>query len=279
MNQPDPTAALARIRQMTDYWEQHLPEVIRTPAVVSAIRAALELAGQPSAGPDPCSACRYVPCGNCVPAVQSPADWIDGHPQLEAIAAAVWEQCEHHDSGLITDDPRNIAVAALAAVLPEQVDRAAVRAETLREAESAFRQQASHLTGEFNDSDILHEDGPAATVATWKRAADLLRRLAGEQPTNSEGRPRRGDQFEAWLKAQRDEHGWQGSNDRRLYDAFDNALDRYRLHADTGTPLGEHVCEGRAVGNCECLERPEKRPPMDPVHILGIDAESTPPSV
>ena len=27
------TAALARIRQMTDYWEQHLPEVIRTPAV------------------------------------------------------------------------------------------------------------------------------------------------------------------------------------------------------------------------------------------------------
>ena len=36
------TAALARIRQMTDYWEQHLPEVIRTPAVVSALRAAME---------------------------------------------------------------------------------------------------------------------------------------------------------------------------------------------------------------------------------------------
>jgi hypothetical protein len=35
-------AALARIGQMADYWEQKLPEVIRTPAVVSALRAALE---------------------------------------------------------------------------------------------------------------------------------------------------------------------------------------------------------------------------------------------
>ncbi|MFK0124921.1 hypothetical protein ACIQSP_16590 [Streptomyces nigra] len=35
-------AVVARIRQMTDHWEQQLPEVIRTPAVVSAIRAALE---------------------------------------------------------------------------------------------------------------------------------------------------------------------------------------------------------------------------------------------
>ncbi|MBM7088099.1 hypothetical protein JTP67_05935 [Streptomyces sp. S12] len=35
-------AALARIRQMADHWEQHLPEVIRTPAVVSALRAALD---------------------------------------------------------------------------------------------------------------------------------------------------------------------------------------------------------------------------------------------
>ena len=53
---------------------------------------------------------------------KAPADWIDGHPQLEAIAAAVWERCEHHDSGLIIDDPRNIAVAALAAVLPAPAD-------------------------------------------------------------------------------------------------------------------------------------------------------------
>lgn len=37
-------AVVARLRQMTDHWEQQLPEVIRTPAVVSAIRAALERA-------------------------------------------------------------------------------------------------------------------------------------------------------------------------------------------------------------------------------------------
>jgi hypothetical protein len=35
-------AVVARIRQMADYWEQQLPEVIRTPAVVSALRAAME---------------------------------------------------------------------------------------------------------------------------------------------------------------------------------------------------------------------------------------------
>lgn len=46
-----------------------------------------------------------------------PAVWVDGHPQLEAIAAAVWEQCDRSDSGIcVEDDPRNIAVAALDAI-------------------------------------------------------------------------------------------------------------------------------------------------------------------
>ncbi|MET9073909.1 hypothetical protein ABZX95_17415 [Streptomyces sp. NPDC004232] len=49
MSQTDPTAVLARIRQMADYWEQQLPEVIRTPAVVSALRAAMEPAAECSA--------------------------------------------------------------------------------------------------------------------------------------------------------------------------------------------------------------------------------------
>lgn len=35
-------AVVTRVEQMADHWEQQLPEVIRTPAVVSAIRAALE---------------------------------------------------------------------------------------------------------------------------------------------------------------------------------------------------------------------------------------------
>src|SRR5690606_8290441 len=47
----------------------------------------------------------------------TPPAWVDGHPQLEAIAAAVWEQCGRSDNGAcVDDDPRNIAVAALSAV-------------------------------------------------------------------------------------------------------------------------------------------------------------------
>jgi hypothetical protein len=43
--------------------------------------------------------------------------WVDGDPLMEAMAAAVWELCERSDSGLVIDDPRNIAAAAsLAAV-------------------------------------------------------------------------------------------------------------------------------------------------------------------
>lgn len=41
-------AVLARVRQMADYWEQQLPDVIRTPAVVSALRAVLDRAQQPT---------------------------------------------------------------------------------------------------------------------------------------------------------------------------------------------------------------------------------------
>lgn len=60
-------------------------------------------------------------------------------------------------------------------------------------------------------------------------------------------------QLLAWAN-QRDDHNSHGTNDHEMYDAIDALLDQYQLHADTGTPLGEHVCEGRAVGDCERLE-------------------------
>lgn len=63
-------------------------------------------------------------------------------------------------------------------------------------------------------------------------------------------RPQRGDAFEQWLKAQRDLCFGHATT----WGAVDGLLDQYRLHADTGTPLSEHVCEGQAVGDCECLE-------------------------
>ncbi|WP_333744087.1 hypothetical protein [Streptomyces ardesiacus] len=81
---------------------------------------------------------------------------------------------------------------AVLAVLPAPADRTAdtggfelpgdteIRTAALREVEAALSERAERLTGEYNDSDILHEDGPAATVATWKRAAELVRRVADE---------------------------------------------------------------------------------------------------
>ena len=65
---------------------------------------------------------------------------------------------------------------AALAVLPPPADRAAI----LREAEGVLRAQWKRTADAFTDGDILHEDGPASAVATWQRAADLLRRLAAE---------------------------------------------------------------------------------------------------
>ncbi|MFC1418547.1 hypothetical protein [Streptacidiphilus cavernicola] len=58
--------------------------------------------------------------------------------------------------------------------------------------------------------------------------------------------PRRGDAVDGWLKSERDEYVPDGPT----WVALDNLLDAYRLHADTGTPLGEHVCEQ----HCDCHE-------------------------
>lgn len=64
--------------------------------------------------------------------------------------------------------------------------------------------------------------------------------------------PARGDAVEAWLKAQRDQLVDGYDSPSPDWYALDAVLDDYRLHADTGTPLGEHVCDG---GNCDdCRE-------------------------
>jgi len=59
--------------------------------------------------------------------------------------------------------------------------------------------------------------------------------------------PRRGDAVEAWLKAQRDLCIGHAST----YNAVDGLLDQYRLHADTSTPLDQHVCERGTTDDCE----------------------------
>ena len=65
--------------------------------------------------------------------------------------------------------------------------------------------------------------------------------------------PARGDAVEAWLKGQRDAHSDRYGVTPAWY-VLDDALDRYRLHADTRTPLDQHVCEGLMAGDCDCTE-------------------------
>ncbi|MFE0207033.1 hypothetical protein [Streptomyces sp. NPDC058985] len=129
-------------------------------------------------------------------------------------------------------------MAALQKQVAAPVDRAAV----LREAADAVL-QASH-------GEPLRD-----AYSAYMRAVGLLRRMADETAA-TETQPRRGDQFETWLKQQRDDYASDRANDPATYDVLDDLLDQYRLHADTGTPLGEHVCEARVVGDCGCLEQP-----------------------
>lgn len=88
----------------------------------------------------------------------------------------------------------------------------------------------------------------------------ILRRLAAAVTHSGPGYdlphiPSRDDDFATWLKARRDEHEDRYGRAPAWY-LLDDLLETYRLHADTGTPLNEHVCEGKAIGDCECLEPP-----------------------
>jgi hypothetical protein len=107
---------------------------------------------------------------------EAPTDWIDGHPQLEAIAAAVWEKCGRSDSGLIIDDPRNIAVAALAAVLPAPADRA-----TLSDSDRQFLTFALDLAFDRMVSDDGFTAEDAAALEKLRRVADGPNGVAAEE--------------------------------------------------------------------------------------------------
>jgi DNA polymerase-3 subunit epsilon len=99
----------------------------------------------------------------------------------------------------------------------------------------------------------------AASFQTFKRRTDPTAVIDGAWPLvphrEAVHQPRRGDAVEQWLKARRDEHADKYGRVPAWW-ALDGLLDNYRLHADTGTPLGQHVCESRAVGDCDCLEQP-----------------------
>lgn len=75
---------------------------------------------------------------------------------------------------------------------------------------------------------------------------DFLRRFLAALTHSGPGyeppfRPTRGDAFEAWLKTQRDQltdgYGYPSPD----WHALDVALNSYRRHADTGTPLDQVI--------------------------------------
>ncbi|MEU5596855.1 hypothetical protein [Streptomyces sp. NPDC020298] len=147
---------------------------------------------------------------------------------------------------------------AVLAVLPEQTDRAAYAQGLLHAADFVRRLPLTRTL--VTTTSLEAELRRLAVEADGSRVADE------EQPA-TEARPQRGDQFEQWLKKQRDA----AADYPEAYQAADGLLDMYRLHADTGTPLSDHVCEGQAVGDCECLEPPTVARPGQP----DTDEEAT----
>src|SRR5690606_2644464 len=123
---------------------------------------------------------------------------------------------------------------AVLAVLPEPADRAAVLAEAADAIDAETRQAKA--------DGVLEPD----KYRPCRDASAQLRRMADETATETP-EPHRGDAFEQWLKARRDEWAPEGCQPWQI---LDQTLEEYRLHADTGTPLGEHVCEARVVGDC-----------------------------
>jgi hypothetical protein len=65
---------------------------------------------------------------------------------------------------------------------------------------------------------------------------------AAERPAGHQ--PRRGDEVEAWLKAERDEYAHGGLT----WSAISNLIDAYRMHADASVPLGRDVSDGGQDG-------------------------------
>ncbi|MFF2100917.1 hypothetical protein [Streptomyces sp. NPDC058202] len=134
------------------------------------------------------------------------------------------------------------------------------RAEKAEAAVARVRRLHDRLATE---TELASPDDRITRADAAKRIAAALDYDAASGPGRADGKTqqdetqaRRGDAFEAWLKTQRDQHDSDGTGDHEMYDVLDNLRDEYRLHADTGTPLREHVCEGRTVGDCECLEQP-----------------------
>jgi hypothetical protein len=65
--------------------------------------------------------------------------------------------------------------------------------------------------------------------------------------------PVHGDAVDKWLQDQRDRHDRHGESSK-FWHEINDMVNRYRLHADAGRPLGSHVCDATTVEDCDCTE-------------------------
>lgn len=119
------------------------------------------------------------------PEIPSPtAVWVDGDPLMEAIAAAVWEQCGRSDSGsCVEDDPRTIAAVAAAVSVPPPAPRADDRG-ALRDRIAERPERYAVAIHDAMESDLSLVDQEPGQQALFARAADAVMALAdSEQAT------------------------------------------------------------------------------------------------
>ncbi|MGX1254127.1 hypothetical protein RKD48_006638 [Streptomyces ambofaciens] len=208
--------------------------------------------------------------------------WNPSAPLLSALAAVLPAPVDHDTDTGVTPPPALTEEGRLRArvqVLEEDAERDQGLAATgarclLRGHQGLIESGRVVIEGHrFALSVKLGLGTDESWDAIHERVAGL-RRVADETAT-TETQARRGDQFEAWLKAQRDEYEVESGPQWR---ALDEVLDTYRLHADTGTPLGEHVCEapgGRGLRVPGAVRRRDVRP-RQPGHrprgraVLGL---------
>ena len=148
-------------------------------------------------------------------------------PLYEAVGKALREQQ--------TDEPTSAAYQRLKAAGAKAAEEAKLHA--LHGMKRAYR-----LAVHYGDRQAIP-------------AGELLEALGLDKDANTveslvKHRPAHNDEFAQWLKAQRSQY----LDDSTGWNIVDDLLDTYRLHADTGTPLDGHVCEGRMVGDCQHLE-------------------------
>lgn len=102
-----------------------------------------------------------------------------------------------------------------------------------------FRVEGGWVCPSGQTEEAAEEAAAFGGVQSWHDALSFSP-LTDETPAAVRHQPMRGSDVEAWIKRYRDRFAGGPSADH-LYHLVDNLLDDYRLHADTGTPLGEDV--------------------------------------